>query len=103
MHPDHFYKSRPKVEKGSFKIWWDDEGQICAVVITDFVKELEKFTNTMHSIKLGGIWKGIEITEKDIAEARRDLLRKLEEKWRADEDTEQTDENSKRDLEEAHS
>ena len=31
-------------------------------------------------ISLGGIWKGIKITEEDIKEAREELLRRLEDK-----------------------
>jgi len=31
--------------------------------------------------RLGGIWKGAKITEKDIKEAREELLKKLENQW----------------------
>ena len=40
-----------------------------------------EFKRTLHTIRLGGIWKGIKITEEDIKEARGELLKNLEEKW----------------------
>jgi len=46
-----------------------------------FMEELEEFKKNLNTIRLGGIWKGIKITEEDIKEIRRDLLKKLEEKW----------------------
>jgi len=33
------------------------------------------------TIRLGGIWKNIKITDEDIKENREDLLKKIEEKW----------------------
>jgi len=45
------------------------------------VGEVEKMRKGLHGVELGGIWKGIEITDKDIKEVREELLKKLEEKW----------------------
>lgn len=74
-------KSKPSIEKGRFKLWWDKKGDICQLAITSPKEVLEEFDKNLHTVKLGGIWKGIEITEEDIREARGDLLKKLEEKW----------------------
>ncbi len=82
LHPNHFSESSPKAVKGRFRIWWDDEGEICAVTISEFTKELEDFRKNMYSIRLGGIWKGVKVTERDIMEARRSMMRKLDKKWR---------------------
>jgi hypothetical protein len=84
LHPNHFSGSNPKAEKGRFRIWWDDEGVICAVTISEFTKELEEFKRRMHSVRLGGIWKGLKITERDIAEARGSMRQRLDKKWSAD-------------------
>jgi len=73
-------KREPNKKVGPFKLWWDDEGNICAIAITNYVEELEEFRKNLNVISLGGIWKGIKITEKDIKEAREELLRRLEEK-----------------------
>ena len=62
---------------GRFKLWWDEDGDVCALNIIQFMDELEEF----NTIQLGGIWKGIRISSEDIKEARQELLKKLEEKW----------------------
>lgn len=72
---------RPKVKAGPLKLWWDKEGEICSLAIAGYSKELEAFRKSRGLIKLGGIWKGIQITEDDIEEARAALLKELEEKW----------------------
>jgi len=33
------------------------------------------------SVQLGGIWKGVRISSKDIKDVRKTLLEKIEEKW----------------------
>lgn len=33
------------------------------------------------SVQIGGIWKGVKISSKDIKEVRKTLLDKIEEKW----------------------
>lgn len=57
------------------KIWLDKNGSICAISIAKWVKEFRK---SLSTVKLGGIWKGIKITEKDIKATREKLLRKIE-------------------------
>lgn len=66
---------------GRFRLWSDKDGNIRAIAIMSFTEELEEFKKNRNRVKLGGIWKGVKITEQDIKEARHDLLRKLEEKW----------------------
>jgi hypothetical protein len=36
-------KKEPNKKSGPFKLWWDDEGNICAIAITNYVEELEEF------------------------------------------------------------
>lgn len=74
-------KGKPTKELGRFKLWWDQEGNVCALSIRKFTEESKEFVNNLNKMKLGGIWKGIRITEEDIKETRLDLLQKLEEKW----------------------
>ncbi len=74
-------KGKPNKKAGRLKVWWDKEGEIRALAITGYSEELEAFQKSRGLIKLGGIWKGIRITEDDIREAREALLKELEEKW----------------------
>jgi hypothetical protein len=74
-------KGKPTKALGRFKLWWDAEGNIHGIDIMPFIEELKEFKRNMNTARLGGIWKGIEITEQDIKEIRKDLLKKLEEKW----------------------
>lgn len=74
-------KGKPTKKFGRFELWWDDEGNICALDIKPFMEELEEFRKNLNTIQLGGIWKGVRIADEDIKEARQDLLKKLEEKW----------------------
>jgi len=74
-------EKKPTKELGRFRLWWDDEGHIYGIDIMPFMEELEEFKKNLNTIPLGGIWKGIKITEEDIKEIREDLLKKLEEKW----------------------
>ncbi len=74
-------KGKPMKELGRFKLWWDDKGNICAIDITPFREELEEFKQNLYTVKLGGIWEGIKITDEDIRKAREELLQKLEGRW----------------------
>ena len=74
-------KGKPTKKIGPFKMWWDNEGNICAFAMESYTEELEKFRKNLKTIRLGGIWKGVKITDEDIQETRKELLRKLEEKW----------------------
>ena len=71
-------KRTPNKKVGPFKLWWDDEGNICAIAISNYLEELEEVRRNLNVISLGGIWKGIKITEEDIKEVREELLRRLE-------------------------
>jgi hypothetical protein len=44
-----------------------------------FMEELEEFKRNLNTARLGGIWKGVKITDEDIREVREDMLKKLEE------------------------
>jgi len=57
------------------------EGTICALAITDYTGESEEFRKNLHIVQLGGIWKGTTISDEDIRETRKELLKILEEKW----------------------
>lgn len=74
-------KRKPTRELGRFKLWWDNEGCIGGIDIQSFTEELEEFKRNLYTARLGGIWKGVEITEEEIKEVREDLLNRLQEKW----------------------
>ena len=71
---------KPSKELGSFRLWWDDEG-VYGVEIMPYMEELEDFKKNLNRVQLGGIWKGVKITEGDIKKIREGLLKKLKEKW----------------------
>ena len=77
------YPVKRKANKkiGPFELWWDEDGNICAIAIKSFTEELKEFKKKRGWIQLGGIWKGIKIDEEDIKEARQELLKKIEERW----------------------
>ena len=74
-------KGHPNKKAGPLKLWWDNEGTLLALAITPYTQELDKFRKQANLIKLGGIWRGITLTEKEIQDAREILLNRLEEKW----------------------
>ena len=74
-------KRKPSKVVGQFKLWWDDEGNICAIDIESYAEVLEDFRRNLNTVQLSGIWKDVKITEEEIKEAREELLKKLEEKW----------------------
>jgi hypothetical protein len=73
-------KGKSMKQVDGFKLWWDDEGNICALSISSFTEELRELERKVGWIQLDGIWKGIKIDEGDIRTARQELLKKLEEK-----------------------
>lgn len=67
----------------------DDTGEKTAVIIDlkkhgklwqDLYNSLIARRKAPETIRLGGIWKGVQITDDDIRETREAMLRKLEEK-----------------------
>jgi len=79
-------KFRPTRQKPSkvvdhLKLWWDEKGNICAIDIIRYTEALEEFRRDLNTLRLGGLWKGLEITEEEIKKARHELAAKLEEKW----------------------
>ncbi|MFQ6032083.1 MAG: hypothetical protein ACE5K2_04100 [Candidatus Zixiibacteriota bacterium] len=66
-------KLKLSVKKGRFKVWWDEKGNIGAIAIASPTKELEEFKKTLKTVRLRGIWKGIEITEDDIDNVRKEM------------------------------
>lgn len=75
------YRDKNSLSKGDIKIYYDNDGDLLAIEISSFLEVQGKFEQIPRILKLGGIWKGIRITEKDIAEGRKELLRRLEERW----------------------
>jgi hypothetical protein len=68
----------------------DDRGEKTAVLIDlkvhgrlweEFYNGLIACSKDSRTIRLGGIWKGVKITDEDVRETREELLKKLEEKW----------------------
>jgi len=76
----HPVKGRPNKELNHFKLWWDDEGTISAIGISNYTEELKEFKRSLNIIQLCGIWKEEKITEEDIKATREELLKNLEEK-----------------------
>ncbi len=74
-------KTRPSAQIGHFSFWWDDKGNICAIRISTYLEEQNAFHKELYQAKLGGVWKGISLTDQDIKEARKELLVKIEESW----------------------
>ena len=74
-------EGKPSKEFGRFRLWWDDEGDIYGIGIMPYLEELEDFKKNLNKVQLGGIWKGVKITEGDIEKIREGLLKKLGEKW----------------------
>ena len=74
-------RGRPNKVVDRFKLWCDDEGNFKALAIVGYRKELEEFRRNLAVIRLGGIWRGVKISERDIREARATLLGQIEEKW----------------------
>lgn len=74
-------KGEPTIESGSLKLWLDDQGNIQALAIMQYTEESKEFRKNLNATQLGGIWKGIKITDDDIQETREELLKGLEEKW----------------------
>lgn len=72
---------RPTKDLGSFKLWWDEEGNIRGIKIMPFTQEMEEFKKPATIIKLGDLWGGITITDEDIKKGREELLQKIEMKW----------------------
>jgi hypothetical protein len=68
----------PSLRGRGFRIWLDQRGNLCSFALTSFEQRLTEFRKTLHSTRLGGIWRDLRLTEKDIREARAELLQKLE-------------------------
>ncbi|OGF58612.1 MAG: hypothetical protein A2Y62_16700 [Candidatus Fischerbacteria bacterium RBG_13_37_8] len=83
---DLVYKTRennqkPNIKASNFIIWFDKELSLYAIKISNFNEELKEFKRNLNIVRLGGIWQGIEITDKDIEDARQDLLKIIEGRW----------------------
>jgi len=77
----HPVRGHPSKEFGRFKVWYEED-RICAVRIRAYYKEEQpEFRKSLKSIRLGGIWKNVTISENDLARARATLLKKLEDNW----------------------
>jgi hypothetical protein len=74
-------KGEPDMRSGAIEIWSNSEGNIYALAILQYTKQSEEFRKKLKTTQLGGIWKGIRITDDDIQATRDELLKKIEEKW----------------------
>ncbi len=74
-------QTKPAIARGSLKIWSDKKHLIAGIAITEYTKIRDEFCKNPHVVKLGGLWRGVKITDADIREARRSLLAQLEEQW----------------------
>ena len=72
-------RGEPTSQSGRFKLWMDKGGNIRALEIEAYYSALRRFRSNLGVVQLGGLWKDVTITEKDISEARADLLKRLEE------------------------
>jgi hypothetical protein len=73
-------KGKPSKEVGNYKFWWDKEGNILGIEIDSYNEEKNSFKRNARSIRLGNLWKGLEVSEEEIEKAREELLRTLESK-----------------------
>jgi hypothetical protein len=71
----------PNKKVNHFILWWDNEGVISDVAVTDYTEVAEEFRKNRHIILLGGMWKGATITGSDIQKVREELSKTLEERW----------------------
>ncbi|MEO0020253.1 MAG: hypothetical protein ABIK47_06430 [candidate division WOR-3 bacterium] len=69
-------KGKPTKQIKRFRLWWDEEGNICALTISGYTE----FRKKVPWIQLGGLWRGVRIGAEDIKAARAELLRQIEEK-----------------------
>lgn len=74
-------KGEPDMRSGAIEIWSNSEGNIYALAILQYTKQSEEFRKKLKTAQLGGIWKGIKITDADIQATRDELLKRIEEKW----------------------
>jgi hypothetical protein len=74
-------KGKPTLSSGKLSLWADQEGNIVGIAVDSYFQKLREFGKEPRNIKLEGIWEGVEISDKDISEARQELLKKLEEKF----------------------
>ena len=74
-------KGKKFKKSGNFILWYDKQGNICGIKIESYSKEFQEFRKDLNIIKLGSIWKGMKITDKDIKQIRRELINKFEKKW----------------------
>lgn len=74
-------QAKPNMIRGPLKIWSDKKHLISGIAIPEYKKILDEFRKNLHVVKLGGLWRGIKITDADIRKARESLLAQLEEQW----------------------
>ena len=74
-------KGEPDMRSGTIEIWFTSEGNIYALAILQYTKHSEEFRKSLKTAQLGGLWKGIKITDADIQTTRGELLKTIEDKW----------------------
>jgi hypothetical protein len=63
---------------GRFTLRFTEEGEICELDIRPFHEEQQEFRASLERVQLGGRWKGVQFTDADISEARKEIWRKIE-------------------------
>ena len=74
-------KGEPDRRLGAIEIWSNSEGNIYALALLQYTKQSKEFRKNLKTAKLGGIWKGIRVTDEDIQATRKDLLKRIEGSW----------------------
>lgn len=75
------FTGKPNKDLGDFQLWWDEKGGYCAIKIAHWSTVWEDLHSKTRVVKLGGLWRGIRISEEDIKSSREELLRQLEAKF----------------------
>jgi hypothetical protein len=70
-----------KITLGRHSLHLDARGNLVALEIRDFTQELREFERALRTARLGGLWKGVRVDERDLREAREALLRGRRARW----------------------
>lgn len=66
---------------GNLEVTYNNEGQILKVAIENYSEQLKQFLQARGVVRLDGIWKGVNITEDDVKNAREELLNDMDREW----------------------
>jgi len=71
----HPVVGQSKKEFNNFELWWDEEGNICAIVIKKYNEELREFEKNLRVIQLGGMKTQVEFGVYDMGKIKGTLRR----------------------------